>query len=72
MDEKKNPFYMMTFLWEGHIMRQTKQNKGTLGVSLVVLGSLWGPLQLWACNIPILDLDEVGENKKTFFKRMSL
>ena len=37
------------------IMRRTEQNAGTLGVSLVVLGPLWGPQWLWAYDMPILD-----------------
>ena len=45
------------------IVRQTKQNAATLGVSMVVLGQPWGPLWPWVCNMPILDLDEVGVNK---------
>ena len=35
--------------------RLTKQNVATLGVSLVVLGMLWGPLQPWVCDEPIQD-----------------
>ena len=54
------------------IKRRTKQNAATLGVSLVVLGLLWGSLWLWVCNMPILDLDEVGKNKKPFYMRIFL
>ena len=43
-----------------------EQNAATLGVSLVVLGPPWGPLWPWVCDMPILDLDEVGKTKKTF------
>ena len=46
------------------IVRRTKQNAATLGVPLVVLGPPWGPLWPWMCDIPVLDLDEVVENKK--------
>ena len=45
---------------------RTKQNAATSGVFLVVFGPLWGPLWPWVSNIPILGLDEMGENKKTF------
>ena len=54
------------------IIRQTKQNAGTLEVSMVVLGPLWGPLWLWVSNMPILDIDEVGKNKKPFYLRIFL
>ena len=37
------------------IVRQTKQNTATLGVSLVVLGPLWEPLRPCVCKMPILD-----------------
>ena len=46
------------------IMRRTKQNAATLGVSQIVLEPLWGPLWPWVCNMPILDSDEVDKNKK--------
>ena len=46
------------------MIRRTKESAATLGVSLVVLGPLWGPLWPWVCDMPILDLDEVGKNKK--------
>ena len=46
------------------IVRQTKQNAATLGLSLVILGPHWGPLRWWACNMPILDLEEVGRKQK--------
>ena len=49
-----------------NIVRGTKQNAATLGVSLAVLGPPWGPLWPWVCDMPMLDLDEVGENKKSF------
>ena len=52
------------------MVRRTKQNAGTLGVSLVVLGPLWGPLWPWVCDMPILDLDEVGKNKKLLHIRI--
>ena len=52
------------------IMRRTEQNAGTLGVPLVVLGPPWGPLWLWAFDMPILDLNEVGESKKPFYMRI--
>ena len=45
------------------IVRQTEQNAATLGVSVVVLEPLLGP---WVCNMPILDLDDVGVNRKPF------
>ena len=53
------------------IMRRTEQNAGTLG-PLVVFGPPWGPLWLWAYDMPILDLNEAGENKKPFYMRISL
>ena len=46
------------------IVRRTEQNAATLGVSVVVLEPLLGPLQPWVCNMPILDLDDVGVNRK--------
>ena len=52
------------------MVRRTKQNAGTLGVSLVVLGPPWGPLWPWVCDMPILDLDEVGETKKPLYRRI--
>ena len=52
------------------IIRRTKQNAATLGVSLVVLGPLWGPLWPWVCDMPILDLDEAGETKKPLYVRI--
>ena len=33
--------------------RLVKENAATLGVSLVVLGLLWGPLWQWVCGMPI-------------------
>ena len=54
------------------IVRQTKQNAATIGVSLVVLGPLWGSIWPWVRDMPILDLDEVGENKKAFCMRIFL
>ena len=54
------------------IVRQTKQNAATLGVSLVVLGPLLGSLWPRVCDIPILDLDEVGESKKRLYLRIFL
>ena len=53
-------------------MRQAKQNAVTLGVSLVVLGPPWGPLWPWVCNMPILDSDDVDENKKPLHMRIFL
>ena len=35
--------------------RLTEQNAATLGVSLVVLGLLQGPLWPWVCDMPIQD-----------------
>ena len=52
------------------IMRRTKQNAATLGVSLIVLEPPWGSLWLWVCNMPILDSDEVDENKKPLYMRI--
>ena len=49
------------------MVRRTKQNAGTIGVSLVVLGPPWGPLWPWVCDMPILDLVEVGETKKPLY-----
>ena len=54
------------------IMRRTMQNTVTLGVSLVVMGPPWGPLWQWVCNLSILDLNEMGENKKLFYMRIFL
>ena len=54
------------------IVRRTKQNAATLGVPLVVLGPPRGPLWLWMCNMPVLDLDEVVENKKKLYMRIFL
>ena len=48
------------------IVRRTEQNAATLGVSVVVLEPLLGPLQPWVCNMPILDRDDVGVNRKPF------
>ena len=47
------------------IVRRTKQNAATLGVPLVVLGPHQGPLGQWMCDMPVLELDEVVENKKS-------
>ena len=46
------------------IVRQTKQNAATLGVSLIVLRP--------PCDMPNPDLDEVAENKKPFHMRIFL
>ena len=54
------------------MIRRTKQNAAHLGVSLVVLGPLWGPVWSWVCNMPILDVNEVVENKKHFNMRIFL
>ena len=54
------------------IVRQTKQNAATLGVSLVVLGLPQGALWPEACDMPSLYLDEVFDNKKTFYMRIFL
>ena len=48
------------------IVRRTEQNAATLGVSVVVLEPLLGPLQQWVCNMPILDRDDVALNRKPF------
>ena len=48
------------------IVRRTEQNAATLGVSVDVLEPLLGPLQPWMFNMPILDLDGVGVNRKPF------
>ena len=37
------------------IVRQTKQNAATLGVSMVVLGLPWGLLWLWVCDMHFID-----------------
>ena len=45
----------------------------TKGVSQVVWdcsGANVGPMWPWVCDMPILDLDEVGENKKPFYMRI--
>ena len=70
--EQKNALHKYIFMGGSNasIVRQTKQISATLGVSLVVLGPPWGPLWPWACNMPILDLDEVVENKKPFYIRI--
>ena len=47
-------------------MRRTEQNAATVRVSVVVLEPLLGPLQPWVCNMPILDLDDVGVKRKPF------
>ena len=52
------------------MVRRTKQNAGTLGVSLVVLGLPLGHLWPWVCDMPILDLDEVDETKKPLYIRI--
>ena len=52
------------------IKRRIKQNAATLGVSVVVLGPLWGPLWPWVCKMPILDCDEVGKSKKLLHIRI--
>ena len=52
------------------IVRRTKQNAGTLGVYVVVLGPLLGPLWPWVCDMSILDLDEVDETKKPLYIRI--
>ena len=78
--ENKKPFYMSGFYkWlffvggaQTGIARRTKQNAATLGVSVVVLGPLWGPPWPRVCDIPILDLNKVGENKKPFYMRIFL
>ena len=33
---------------------------------------LWGPLWPWVCDMPFLDLDEVGESKKPPYMRIFL
>ena len=47
--------------------RLTKQNAATLGVSLVILGLLLGPLWPRMCDMPIQDSNEVGEIKKPLY-----
>ena len=47
--------------------RLTKQNAAFLGVSLVILGLLLGPLWPSMCDMPIQDSDEVGETKKPLY-----
>ena len=54
------------------IVRRTKQNAATLGVPLVVLGPPQGPLWLWMCDMLVLDLDEVVENRKKLYMRIFL
>ena len=63
---KKPHMHMNIFTGRSHtsIVRRTKQNAATLGLSLVNLGLHWGPLWRWACNMPILDLEEVGRKQK--------
>ena len=53
-------------------MRRTRQDAATLEVSPVVLQLPWGLLWLWECHMPILDLNEVRENKKPFCMRIFL
>ena len=48
------------------------QNAATLGVSLDVLGPLWGPLWPWVRILPFLDSDDVDENKKPLHMRVFL
>ena len=48
------------------IKRQKKQNAVTSWVSLVILGPPW------VCDMPILDSDEVDENKKPSHIRIFL
>ena len=45
------------------IVTQTKQNRATIGLSVVVFGLPWGPLWPWVSDMLILYLDEVAENK---------
>ena len=47
------------------IIRLTKQKAATSRVSLVVLGPRWGPPWPRMRDMLILDLDEVGQTKKT-------
>ena len=54
------------------IVRRTRQNIATLGVSLVVLWPPWGLLWPWVCNMPILDLNEVDKDKKPYYLRIFL
>ena len=52
--------------------RLTKQNAAIIGVSLVILGLLLGPLWPGVCDMPIQNSDEVGESKKTLYTRIFL
>ena len=53
VDNKKNVLHKEIFMEGSHtrIVRRTKQNAATLGVSVVILEPLLGPLQPWVCNI---------------------
>ena len=55
--EQKDALHKDIFMGGSHasIVRWTKQFAATLGVSLVVLGLLWGPLWPWVCDMLILD-----------------
>ena len=57
---------MRIFLWEGHILAlfggQSKMQQ-PWGIS-GCLGAVVGAPIAWECNMPIFDLDEVGEKKK--------
>ena len=66
VENKKTVLHADIFVGKSHtsIVRRTKQNAATLGVFVVVLGPLYVPLWLWVCNIRILDLDDVGVNRK--------
>ena len=47
--------------------RLTKQNAATLGVSLVILGLLLGPLWPRMFDMHIQDSDELGETKEPLY-----
>ena len=72
--EQKTTLNSVIFMGGSHtsITRRTEQNAETLGVSLVVLKQLRGPLWPWVCNMPIQDWDEVGKSKKTLYVNILL
>ena len=57
VENKKTVLHADIFVGKSHtsIVRRTKQNAATLGVSLVVLGLPWGPLRLWVSDMSILN-----------------
>ena len=74
VDNKKPVLHADIIVGGSHtsIVRWTKQNAATFGVSVVVLGLLLGSLWPWVCNMPFLDLNEVGKNHKPFYMRLFL